>query len=679
MPPSAHALALTLEEGALRLLLWLDHYPLQRAQDLILAAAPWEKRTTVYRHLADLERAHLIEELYAGITAKKRLYHLSPLGCAVCDYLAAQEDHPQAEKQARWERWTRQDVGAVVREERGKLVRLLPRLPLWVLLQDTIEGLVRNADRALARQGRHAQLIQWNWMREYRHPFVSREQTLRVQAEAALTFCLRFPQAPGAPPSSSPLATEEVWYTMMVLHCPLDEPRLMRQRLDRLLRWRESAERMGVYSHMPPVVILATTERQAEWWHQLAAQTAARLRVDPLVGAVAVLPPEPVSCWHLPFRRLDTREMCHLHNLLSPLPVPALPELLASRGDARRSKAARETRAARTVLTLPLPSRLRGRSFLPGKARVPVRRGSPPQQRTPGDYCALSVALTARQWEILRLCFAHPLLSREDLTHFLLLSRTTTTLLLGDLARLGYLASTSTLVGERWQVSESGLRLLARLVGCQVHRFIRFPVEAGHPLVQRGVRGLMHQIRHTAGVYAFFAQVSEALAHQPDTRLLWWETGVLSERHFAFRERIYRFRPDAFASVQIGQRPMRFWLEWDRGTMTAKNYQVKFTTYAMYLASREWARSSPLLPALLCVAPDIGQESQLTKAARRCVLQAPSGWCVYSTTASLLMTQGVLGPIWRLVTAQEPTEPPAALERQRLFTAEAPDRGSEPL
>lgn len=129
----------------------------------------------------------------------------------------------------------------------------------------------------------------------------------------------------------------------------------------------------------------------------------------------------------------------------------------------------------------------------------------------------------------------------------------------------------------------------------------------------------------------------------------WWETGVIAERHFAFREKTYQFRPDAQASVQLDVRTFRFWLEWDRGTMTPKDLRVKFATYAMYLASREWARSSPSLPALLCVTPDIAQERRLTEAALARLVQVPAAFCLYTTTASLLLTQGILQPIWRQV------------------------------
>jgi hypothetical protein len=56
-----------------------------------------------------------------------------------------------------------------------------------------------------------------------------------------------------------------------------------------------------------------------------------------------------------------------------------------------------------------------------------------------------------------------------------------------------------------------------------------------------------------------------------------------------------------------GQQQMRFWLEWDRGTMNARDLAIKFTSYEHYITSREWAREHKMLPVLMCVAPDIAR------------------------------------------------------------------------
>jgi hypothetical protein len=523
-------------------------------------------------------------------------------------------------------------------------------------------------------------MVQWTWQRDYGRAFPAPPQKLfRLRVEGALTLCLRYASADPAPLDKVRLL-EEHWYTLFLLHCPLDEIRLIRMRLDRLLRWRESAERTTVYSQMPALLVLATTERQAEWWHQVAVQAAARLRVETPLGALACLPENAEALangWKLSWKRLGTKEQCHLQEMLRPSPRPAVPELLIGRGMARTSAPADGAQHQGDGRVIPLPARWRSQAYALGGRPVGERPGAPRSRRLPSssrDYRLASLGLTPRHWEMLLLFFAHPFLSQEDLSLLLALSHTSVNLLLADLKRAQYLRGVNTPVGERWQLAEDGLLLLARLALCHVHRLVRFPLEDELFLQQRGTPGLLHQIHHTAGVYGFFAQLSAQLSRLPNAELRWWETGPISERHFRSGEKTYCFRPDALAAMQIGDQQWRFWLEWDRGTMNVHDLQIKFATYAMYLVSREWARSSPYLPALLCITPEIGQERRLAEAARECLVQVPAAFRIYTTTAYLLATQGILAPIWQqVVLANQQTFSPG---RRRIALFETSEQES---
>ena len=154
---------LLLEGGDERILHWLERYPFQRAQDLVVALSPWESRSRVYERLAALAQRVLIEQLHVGVASGKRVWHLSPLGISVCDQLAVQSRRANQERCARWEH---SGNAQVVRDEREKLVRLLPRLPVFFLLQDVVNGLVMHASSALTDQGRRARMVQWNWLRK---------------------------------------------------------------------------------------------------------------------------------------------------------------------------------------------------------------------------------------------------------------------------------------------------------------------------------------------------------------------------------------------------------------------------------------------------------------------------------------------------------------------------------
>jgi hypothetical protein len=117
--------------------------------------------------------------------------------------------------------------------------------------------------------------------------------------------------------------------------------------------------------------------------------------------------------------------------------------------------------------------------------------------------------------------------------------------------------------------------------------------------------------------------------------LCWWETAVKCERHYRVGEQWYNLRPDAMAEYRMGQQKMRFWLEWDRGTMNVRDLAVKFTSYASYIASREWARERSILPVLICVAPEIAQEKRMQRVAQGKLARSP-GVVLWTNTAVLL-------------------------------------------
>jgi hypothetical protein len=121
----------------------------------------------------------------------------------------------------------------------------------------------------------------------------------------------------------------------------------------------------------------------------------------------------------------------------------------------------------------------------------------------------------------------------------------------------------------------------------------------------------LRHIQHAVGISSFFARFIQIAKKKAGHELCWWEIGRVCERRYRVGEQWYNFRPDAQAEYRIGQRPIRFWLEWDCGTMNARDLAIKFTSYGHYLASREWARECSRIPALVCVAPDIAQERRM--------------------------------------------------------------------
>lgn len=72
---------------------------------------------------------------------------------------------------------------------------------------------------------------------------------------------------------------------------------------------------------------------------------------------------------------------------------------------------------------------------------------------------------------------------------------------------------------------------------------------------------------------------------------------------------------------------------------------VKFSSYAHYLDSREWASEGARLPRLLAVAPEVAQERRIQRVAQAKLVSA-TGFVIWTTTAGLLHEQGPLAPIW---------------------------------
>jgi hypothetical protein len=79
--------------------------------------------------------------------------------------------------------------------------------------------------------------------------------------------------------------------------------------------------------------------------------------------------------------------------------------------------------------------------------------------------------------------------------------------------------------------------------------------------------------------------------------------------------------------------------------MNVRDLAIKFTSYAHYILSREWAREGSQLPVLVCIAPDIAQERRMQRVAQVCLAHA-SGLVLWTTTDVPLHEQGPLAPIW---------------------------------
>ena len=622
-------IGLSLADVDWRLLHWLLHYPLQRADDLVVGVARWASRATVYRHVQALEARRLVESVLPKTPGTgKRLYHLSNTGLHL---LARHLEKPVRQLARTWQA-----------DEAG-LLRLLPRLPTLLVLQDVVNGLVDYAADAMTTQGRRPRLVRWNWQRDVTHRFLYREQNMRFFADGVLALCIRTQHGENS--------TLDQWYGLFLLATELDDERLMRLRLERLLCWRECPERWPSYQHMLPVLILARSQRQRDHWQRAVEATSLKLRLGPLAGALACLAPQESTHenpWLLNWRTLAIDESCHLQNLLKPLPRAAFPpSLRLEEGENKESNVRSLSSAFAATLSSETPARL-GRFVVGDLANRAAHVAQEDLEEQEG-IALLGLRLTPCQWNILRLLLEHPLLSSEELAAFLKLQRKSVRCSLYELHQLDCLEPIATEVGKRWHLCGRGLRLIAAADHIHIRNIAVLSDDGAESetstVVQRGEAWLLQRIQHTAGIYSFFTRLAQATRRESEQTLCWWETGPVCERRYQVGEQWYNLRPDALAECRVGSQQVRFWLEWDRGTMNVRDLVVKFTSYEYYIASREWARECSMLPVLVCVAPDIAQERRMQRVAHARLTQS-AGLVLWTTTDVLMNEHGPLSPIW---------------------------------
>ncbi len=626
-----------------QLLRALLRYPFSRAQDVAIARD--SSVATIYRHLLLLHSLGLVELVIPGVLGRATgsLYHLSNLGLHV---LAVYE---QADPEMLAQRWQT--------HERG-LLRLLPRLAHLVTLQDCINGLVAYAPEALSRQGR-TPVCRWHWLRDYRCPFSFRDQDMSCAADALLVLRIR-------PRSEGSLPQETLWYSMLLFLDPtFNERSLMKERLRRLLYYRECPERQRLYHHFPPVLILVTNLHRREHW-QRAAADALKMQgalFAPLQGVIAHVPEEHgtalTNLWRLPWSTLSGNAPCHLQELLAPMPLEAIPSGPLDEDIASGENADATGETLRVHIEVSRMPRFRQviRGDFAARAELVAR------ERTGGlDECEtlalLGLSLSRRLLTLLACCLDHPLLTMGEMAALFTVAYGSIERYLRELRHMGCMVREETPVGERWRLSERGLRLVAAAHHMNISRIATTstPAQQGTPpnLVQLGLDEVRGHIEHTAGIYGFFAALAQAAQERREQShwLLWWETGSLCERRYRDHDHWYNLRPDGAGEYQVGAQRVRFWLEWDRGTMVLRDLATKFHTYARYVAYRTWVKEHAVLPLLLTVAADLGQERRIRRVAQQQLAQTP-GLLMRMTTASLLAGYGPLAPIWSQVVPRD--------------------------
>jgi hypothetical protein len=684
---------------------WLLRYPFSRAEDL--AQARSIRPSTVYRHLSFLQNLGVVEGVTAatlGVREACSLYHLSNLGL----HVVATQMHRSARALARY-----------CHADEESLLAYLPRLSSLVTLQNLINGIHALAPEKLGMFGRPAS-VWWACVRDYRHPFSDRERSCVVEASGGLVLQVR-------PTTTQGTAAPDRWYSLFILlDNGIESCDVITGQLRGLLTYRESPERWrgehSYYHAFPTVLVLATTAHRKDHWRRKAQEVATHMQAAPLEGAMTSLEEmerqenRAQFPWLLPWRNLSSNTTCHLQDLLEPMPQEALPPGLLLPHE-WQDLDFEDLPLATTPRQLgrPLPTIVAGHFALRAQQRHPV-----PSAGTSEQIALLSLRLSRRLLDLLTFILDHPMASSEELAALHGMQLVSMERYIRELRRLGCLELVDTRryqqeigkrapaglreklvvkedIGQRWQLSASGMRVLAATHHVSLHTIaleeetqLQGPVDeaaslatnGNEPLnmelIQRSSAGLfgLRRVEHNAGVYGFFAQLCQAAQHEREQgrrhQLLWWETGIFIGRRYRHQDQMHNLRPDALAAYQVGERTIRFWLEWDRNTMDARDLAEKFESYQYYIRAREWSREHLLLPWLLMVVPDYDQERRVTAMLTE-RFSAVSGLTLRITTASRIARRGPLAEIWLpVLPVQECRQDQQPIPRCRFFEVDPP-------
>jgi hypothetical protein len=161
-------------------------------------------------------------------------------------------------------------------------------------------------------------------------------------------------------------------------------------------------------------------------------------------------------------------------------------------------------------------------------------------------------------------------------------------------------------------------------------------------------RLLLRNIEHTVGADRLFVALHRTLSDrgigEDDDVVLEWRNAAACSRR--------RVRPDGYAMLRLHRRLYGFFMEFDRGTMSARDYAKKWATYYDYRDSRAFERDYDGFPPILVVTTDNRVEERIARTARAAsVGRSPALpillTCEWRIAHDSSNSDGLLGEIWR--------------------------------
>jgi hypothetical protein len=404
--------------------------------------------------------------------------------------------------------------------------------------------------------------------------------------------------------------------------------RAYRATLGRLLVLRHLAG-----GELPPLIIGTTSAGRAEAWDWLLDDVS-RVRNE-----------APLARWITTWADLHDRHAAEDAGGRRGLTLQQLPVCQLSGHSHYACEPARP--AASTAGLAPNPRRARSSSDRLGQLALRV---------TPADHA------------LLELIGRHPFLTVEDLGAAFGWTREWTRWRRNRLIRDGLVrllepeeAGDVAVLGLA-ELTAQSLTLVTSRLGITLAAAVRYLGLAGggpeQPTGQR--RSLLRSLDHTLGVNSVFVSLyrtAHALVQTgSDDGLLEWRSAAACSRG--------RVRPDGYGVYRHRGEVHGFFLEYDRGTMSGRDYREKFAAYFDYRASGRYEQDYDGFPTILVVTTNRAAEERIAQVVRTAIL----GWsaplpvlltCDWRINHDPANPHGLLGPVWR--------EPDAEFHRRRRW------------
>ncbi|HWO72216.1 MAG TPA: replication-relaxation family protein [Dehalococcoidia bacterium] len=278
---------------------------------------------------------------------------------------------------------------------------------------------------------------------------------------------------------------------------------------------------------------------------------------------------------------------------------------------------------------------------------------------------ALSLVTSPTEKRALEWLGHHPLLSADELAVILRISGQLAARVLDNLARRGLVQSTDKALENeaapprRYYLTDVGLKLLAARDGVPPRRYARYGiVAASMPKKQGGGRleTLQRQLDHTVGVNRFFVRlIADGAKNGP--RLIRWLSASEAAQKFTYGEVTHWLRPDGAGDVYWNGRLWRFYLEWDRGTVSWPDMIEKFRAYGGYLARLRLSGCDEAgLPTVLIVTASPLRERVIGRSLQAVLeeAKAPTGRA-FTSIDSLVQRLGPWSRVWLAASGRERT------------------------